>query len=313
MSTVSRSLQSSVGSPCAADSTKYSPSTRLPIRRPCMSVNATMTVSILPASTSAASCSFVSKTSLLGLSAPAPSPRHEAFEQRARPWQVGGELLWMALHRNDKAVVRLDAFHGPVLAVGGLLQPFGQVLDRLVMQAVDPDLVLAGRPTQLGRWVDLNRVREVAAHEGAHLVTFQMLDQRAAHRHVDHLLTPADAQHRQLTLTRLTEHRQLGFVELGVGIADLLVPPLSIKGRIDVPASRQQEPIDVRERLGPGEQVHGLGARGRDRPAVGPEVLQAPPRVDRDPDLRALVKRRPPQARPRSSRALQLNLAPLDL
>src|SRR6266849_1181604 len=99
-----------------------------------MSVNATMTVSILPALTS----------------------RDEALEQRTRPWQVGGELLGMALHSNDKAVVRLDAFHGPVLAVGGLLQPLGQVLDRLMMQAVDADLVLAGRPTQLGRWIDVD-------------------------------------------------------------------------------------------------------------------------------------------------------------
>src|SRR5258708_37489324 len=99
-----------------------------------MSVKATMTVSILRALTSAASCSFVSKTSLRGFSAPAPSPRHEAFEQGARPWQVGGELLGMALHRNDKAVAGLDAFHRPILDVSGLLQPLGQVLDLLVMQ-----------------------------------------------------------------------------------------------------------------------------------------------------------------------------------
>src|SRR5260370_3265153 len=117
-----------------------------------MSVKATMTVSILPALTSAASCSFVSKTSLRGLSAPAPSPRHEAFEQRARPWQVGGELLRMALHRNDKAVVRLDAFDGPVLPVGGLLHPFAKVLDRLLRHAVDPDLLPPGSPTPPNRW-----------------------------------------------------------------------------------------------------------------------------------------------------------------
>src|SRR5260370_6000475 len=105
-----------------------------------MSVKATMTVSIFPALTSAASCSFVSKTSLRGLSAPAPIPRHEAFEQRARPWQVGGELLRMGLHRNDQAVVRLDAVHGPVLPVRGLLQPFGPDLDRPMLHAVGADL-----------------------------------------------------------------------------------------------------------------------------------------------------------------------------
>src|SRR5260221_2756207 len=206
------------------------------MRRPCMSVKATMTVSILPALTSAASCSLVSKTSRLCLSVAAPSPRHEAFEQRARPWQVGGELFGMALHRNDKAVAGLDAFHGPVLAMRGLLQPLRQVLDGLVMQAVDPDLVFAGRSAQLGRWLDLDRVGQVAAPERAHLVALQMLHQRAAHRHVDHLLSTADTQNGQLAFTRLTEHRQLGFVELGVGIADLVVPPFSIEGRVDVPA-----------------------------------------------------------------------------
>src|SRR5258708_29445601 len=63
-----------------------------------------------------------------------------------------------------------------------------------MMQAVDADLVLAGCPTQLRRWIDLDRVRQVAAPERAHLVTLEMLDQRAAHRHVDHLLAAADAQ-----------------------------------------------------------------------------------------------------------------------
>src|SRR5690348_10898516 len=104
-----------------------------------MSVNATMTVSILPALTSAANCSFVSKRSLRCLSVPASSPSDESLEQRTRPGQVGGQLLGMALHCNDKAVARLDAFHRPVLAVGGLLQAFGQVFDRLVVKAVDPD------------------------------------------------------------------------------------------------------------------------------------------------------------------------------
>src|SRR5712692_11021400 len=287
---------------------KYSPSTRLPMSRPCMSVKATTTVSISPFLTEAVSSSFVSKPSPCGLFVAASRPCDEALEQMARPGQVGGELLGMALHGNDKAVAGLDAFDGPVLAVGGLLQPFSQVLDRLVVQAVDPNLVLAGGSPQLRGRIDLDGVRQVAAPERPHLVTLQMLNQRTAHGNVDHLLASADAEHRQLALARLSEHQQLGLVELGVGLPDLLVPPLSIKGRIDIPAPGQQEPVDVRERLGPGEQVHGLGTRCRHRPAVGPEVLQAPPRVDRDPDLGPASLR--PRARLRSWQALPQSLEP---
>src|SRR5712692_2611581 len=286
---------------------KYSPSTRLPMSRPCMSVKATMTVSISPFLTSAASCSLVSIGSLRDL-ATAASPRDEALEELAGPGQVGGQLFGVALHRNDKAVAGLDALDGAILAVGGLLQAVSQVLDRLVVQAVDPDLVLAGCASQLGRGIDLDRVREVAAAQRAHLVTLQMLHERAAHGDIDHLLAPADAEHRQITLARLSEHRELGLVELGVGLPDLLVPPLSIEGRIDVPAARQEEPIDVRKRLGPRDQVHGLGARSHHRPAVGPEVLPAPPRVDRDPDLRPASLR--PRARLRSWQALPQSLEP---
>src|SRR5260370_7732030 len=142
---------------------KYSPSTRLPMSLPCMSVKGTMTVSISPFLTSAASCSWASKPSPCGLVIVAAGSRDEALEQMARPGQVGGELLWVTLHSNDKAVVGLDAFHGPVLAGGGLLEPLSQVLDRLVVQAVDPDLVLAGRPPQLRRRIHLDRVPDVAS------------------------------------------------------------------------------------------------------------------------------------------------------
>src|SRR5260370_9145546 len=292
---------------------KYSPSTRLPMSRPCMSVKATITVSRSPFLTAAVSSSLVSKPSPCGFLVAATSPRNKALEKRPRPGQVGGEVLWRALDSNDKPVVRLDAFDCAVLAGCGLLEPVSQVLDRLVVQAVDPNLVLAGRPSQLRRRIYLDRVREVTAPERAHLVALQVLTQRAAHGDVDHLLAAADAEHRECALPRLAKKRQLGLIQLRVGLADLFVSPLSVKGRIDVPAAWKEQPVEVRERLGPRQQVHGLGARGHDRPAVGPEILQAPPRVDRDPDLGTLVTRRPPQARPRSSRPPQLTPAPLDL
>src|SRR5713226_10236615 len=171
--------------------------------RPCMSVKATITVSMSPFLTAAASSSLVSKPSPCGFLVAAACPRDEALEEMARPGQVGCELLRMTLHCNDKPVVRLDAFDRAVLAGGGLLEPISQVLDRLVVQAVDPDLVLTGCSPQLRRRIDLDRVREVTAPQRAHLVTLQMLNQRAAHGDVDHLLAAADAQHREVTRARL--------------------------------------------------------------------------------------------------------------
>src|ERR1700730_6193430 len=124
----------------------------------------------------------------------------------------------------------------------------------------------------------------MAAPERPDLVAFEVLHERAAHGDVDHLLATADAEHRQLTLARLAEHRQLRLVQLRVGVSNLLVSVLSIKGRVDVPAAWQEQSIDVRQRLGPRDHIHGLGAGRLHRPAVGHEILQAAPRMDRDPD-----------------------------
>src|SRR5260370_37686640 len=102
---------------------KYSPSTRLPMSRPCMSVKATMTVSISPFLTEEVSSSLVSKPSPCRLLVTAARPRDEALEQMARPGHVRSELFGMALHGDDETVVRLHAFYRAVLAGGGLLAP----------------------------------------------------------------------------------------------------------------------------------------------------------------------------------------------
>src|SRR5437588_547887 len=113
-----------------------------------MSVNATTTVSISLLATWCARCSLVN-TSLAMCFVAAARPGHEALEQPARPGQVGSQLLRVALHRNDKPVVRLHALDGAVLALGGLVQARSQAADRLVVEAVDPDPVLARRVAQL--------------------------------------------------------------------------------------------------------------------------------------------------------------------
>src|SRR6266849_3417360 len=134
---------------------KYSASTRLPIRRPCMSVKATTTVSTSPRSAWCASSSWlrialrvrgsVSISSPPGFPMAVAGSGHEAFEQRARPRQVGRELFGVTLDRDNQAVVRLHRFHGAIFAARGLLKTRCQLLDRLMVKAVDPDLVLARR------------------------------------------------------------------------------------------------------------------------------------------------------------------------
>src|ERR1051326_940903 len=197
--------------------------------RPCMSVKATTTVSTSPRSTWLASASWVSGAFLVRGSVSMsrllarPGAGDETLEQAARPWQVGGQLLGMALDGDDQAVVRLHAFDRPVLAGGRLVQPCRQLLDGLVVEAVDPDLVLAGGLPELRARFDLDGVREVVPAVLTHVVVLQVLDQRAAHGHVDHLLPAADAQDGQLALPGLLEHPQLGLVQVAVDRTDLVV------------------------------------------------------------------------------------------
>src|ERR1700674_3858682 len=116
---------------------------------------------------------------------------------------------------------------------------------------------------------------EVAPPERPDLMALQVLHERAAHGDVDHLLPATDAEHGDLPFARLTKQVQLGLVELGVGLAQILVAPLSIKRRIHVPTSWQQEPIDVRECRGARDEVDTLRARGYHRAAVRAVILQA--------------------------------------
>src|SRR5882762_7994770 len=117
---------------------KYSPSTRLPMSRPCMSVNATTTVSISPFLTAAPNCSLVSNSSLLVVAVAGPGD--ESFEEFGCPRQVASELLWVALDGDDQAVVRLQTFDGAIISGRRLPQPRRQLCYCLVVKAVDLDL-----------------------------------------------------------------------------------------------------------------------------------------------------------------------------
>src|SRR5439155_348021 len=134
---------------------KYSASTRLPIRRPCMSVKATTTVSTSPRSTSEASASCVSGALRVRGSVSTPSflsarAGDEPLGKVARPRQGGGELFRVALDRHDQAVVRLDALDSSVLTL--LLSVERRVDVPAARQEQAVDLLWQGR--RAGQQVD---------------------------------------------------------------------------------------------------------------------------------------------------------------
>src|SRR6266566_8102842 len=151
----------------------------------------------------------------------------------------------MALDRDDETVGGLHGFDRAVVAASRLNKAWGKRSNRLVMEAVDSDLVLAGSAAQLGAGIDLDGVRQVAAAVPPDLVAFEVLQEGSTHRDVDHLLTPADAQDRHIPLASLLKEPELRVIELPVDRPDLRVGLLSVESGVDVPAARQQEAIHL--------------------------------------------------------------------
>src|SRR5438270_13940742 len=152
-------------------------------------------------------CSFVNTLLAPGF-APAAGSGDKALEQPSGPGQVCRQLLGVALHRNDKPVVGLHAFDRAVLSLRGLVQPWGEAADSLVVEAVDADLVLAGGMAELRAWIDdLDGVRTVTAAEASNIVVLEVLHQRSTQGDVDDLLAPADAEDGNLLRS---EERRVG-------------------------------------------------------------------------------------------------------
>src|SRR6185437_9118978 len=109
-----------------------------------------------------------------------------------------------------------------VLPVRGAAQARRKLLDRLVVEGIDANPVLARGTAELGCRVDLDCVREMAAAVVADVVVVEVLDERTAHRDVDDLLAAADAEHGEVPLAGLCEEPQLGVVEIAVDRTKLL-------------------------------------------------------------------------------------------
>src|ERR1700694_43784 len=160
------------------------------------------------------------------------------------------------------------------------------------MKAVDPYRGLARCTTELGLGIHLDRMGEVSAAVDSHVVVLEVLEERATHRYVDHLLATTDSEHGELLLSRQAKQLELGVIELAVDRANRLVSFLAVQGWVDIPTTRKQEPVHVREPGAPGRKDNGLPPGGFDRPFEGVVVSGLPLRTDRDADLGASAAQR---------------------
>jgi hypothetical protein len=164
-----------------------------------------------------------------------------------------------------------------------------------VVPAVDREATGAGEGREPARRVDLDLVGQRVARL-PHLVgncrgtlAGQILVERRADGHPEHLDAPADGQRRQAVAEGKAGQSELALVELAVGRAQLRVRRFAIPPGLDVRAARQQEPVVaeqeapqprfVRERFGrrPGALRAGSDlAKGL---AVGGQVAVEPIRA----------------------------------
>ena len=68
-------------------------------------------------------------------------PVDEAFEEPLRPGKIGGQLFGVALDRDNQSVGGFHSLDRALVIAGRLRQPRRELVDRLVVKAVDADLV----------------------------------------------------------------------------------------------------------------------------------------------------------------------------
>ena len=129
-----------------------------------------------------------------------------------------------------------------------------------------------------------------------HVVTVDVLEERPSERDIDHLLTATDAEDRDTRVDCSADERDLRAIEGQIDIGGLLLSHLTVQRRIDVPATRNQEAVDLMddrrraigfEALRSRVERDRLSAGGFDRAEVGGVVVGSAERAPRDADLRS--------------------------
>ena len=133
----------------------------------------------------------------------------------------GWQVLGVPLHADREVVARidgLDRLHDPVRVARRDPQPRAEAVDALAMQTVDAHRLHAhrGRDERARFEIDplVSHVRGSQLH--ARQVGHEILKERAAGEHVEHLCPAADPQERQARRHRALEHVPLELIALGV-------------------------------------------------------------------------------------------------
>src|SRR5438105_1494663 len=129
-----------------------------------------------------------------------------------------------------------DGFDGVILRPCDSHEAFAEHLHSLMMMAIDLHIRSGEDLCQLGAGRDAELVVHLVAWP-VRSVSIEMLDERAAQRHVQDLLSATDAKGRQVLFNRPTCCEQLEPVERWVRRLRA-IDRLTVLGRVDVPAAR---------------------------------------------------------------------------
>src|SRR5207302_6736865 len=89
---------------------------------------------------------------------------HQRLEKSASPVVTWGQLLGMALDSHHEwPVAQLDTLDQPIVRCGDGAEPSAEIADRLVVQAVDPNLGRAQRAREHAAGLDLETVHQRVA------------------------------------------------------------------------------------------------------------------------------------------------------
>lgn len=181
-----------------------------------------------------------------------PAGPEKGIEEPLSLGVVAGQVLWMPLHADGVRVPRhLDCLDDAIRSLCGNHETWGQILDGLVVPAVDLQGISAqdlrqlvtlyhrNRMSKMVGWgAGCTRVLECAGHLG-----LDILIQAASKRDVQYLDTAADREERLAVFYGPASERKFHTVSLSVDGPALLMDRFAIVNWIDIPASRQQEPV----------------------------------------------------------------------
>ena len=152
--------------------------------------------------------------------------------------------LGVPLHaEHRRGVVEFDRFDVAVVVVGDRPNSWPEAFDHLMVHRVDPDRVGAEDGRQARPRDDVDAVHVLVVQVGAHVLV-DVLDQGAAHCHVEHLDTAACRERGHVGEHRGPGDGQVRRVALRIRAAQQGIRQLPVLGRVDI-ATTGDPKLDV--------------------------------------------------------------------